>query len=57
MVAMYHPELPDQEIEVVDPRGVAIHRQSGWRTVDELPKSDKSKNTPAARDTAKTEEK
>lgn len=56
MVAMYHPELPDQEIEVVDPRGVAIHRQSGWRTVDELSKSDKPKNTPA-RDTAKTEEK
>ena len=34
---MTHPDLPGQPIDVVDPRGVPIHRQSGWRTDDEYP--------------------
>jgi hypothetical protein len=42
---MYHPDLPNAEIDVVDPRGVAIHRQSGWRTEDEMPKG--AKKVPA----------
>lgn len=36
-VIMSHPDLPGVEYEVIDPRGVAIHRQSGWRTANENP--------------------
>lgn len=43
-IKMYHPDLPDAEIDVVDPRGVAIWRQSGWRTEDEMPKNGKAKS-------------
>lgn len=41
-IKMYHPDLPGVEYEVIDPRGVAIHRQSGWRTEDEMPKDAKT---------------
>lgn len=37
---MYHPELPDAEIDVVLPAGVDLHRLSGWRTADETPNSE-----------------
>lgn len=43
---MYHPELPDAEIDVVDPRAIPIHRQSGWRTEDEMPKGAKKTAVP-----------
>jgi hypothetical protein len=33
---MYHPELPDAEIDVVLPAGVDLHRLPGWRTADEM---------------------
>jgi hypothetical protein len=53
-IKMYHPELPDAEIDVVLPAGAAILRQSGWRTADEMPKDSKPKSASA---TTKTEEK
>lgn len=52
---MYHPDLPDAEIDVVNPRGIAIHRQSGWQTAEENPKLAK-KNAPAPRSDAETKE-
>jgi ribosomal protein S12 len=45
---MYHPDLPGVEYEVIDPRGVAVHRQSGWRTEDEMPKGAVKKAADAA---------
>lgn len=52
-IKMTHPDLPGQEILVVNPAGVAVHRQSGWRTEDEDPKS-KSANASASTASAKT---
>ena len=52
---MTHPDLPGVEIEVINPAGVPIHRQSGWQTADENPKS-KSANASASTASAKTAE-
>jgi hypothetical protein len=49
-IKMTHPDLPGQEITVVNPAGVPIHRQAGWRTEDETPKT-------AGKPAAKSEEK
>jgi hypothetical protein len=55
-IKMTHPDLPGQEIWVVNPAGVPIHRQSGWRTEDENPQG-KPANASATAASAKTEEK
>jgi hypothetical protein len=34
---MYHSDLLDAEINVVNAGGVAIHRKRGWYTADEQP--------------------
>lgn len=57
MTKMTHPDLPGAEIEVVNPAGIPIYRQSGWQTEDENPKN-KSANASASTASAKaTEEK
>jgi hypothetical protein len=43
-IKMYHPDLPGVEYEVVLPAGVDLHRLSGWRTADEMPKNSKPKS-------------
>lgn len=56
MTKMTHPDLPGAEIEVVNPAGIPIYRQSGWQTEDENPKN-KSANASASAASAKAEEK
>jgi hypothetical protein len=53
MPKMTHPDLPGDEIDVAE-SAVPIHRQSGWETADENPKS---KTANASASAAKTEEK
>lgn len=36
MIQMVHPELPGAVINVIDPRGAAVHRKSGWRATDDI---------------------
>lgn len=55
-VRMTHPDLPGREIWVVNPAGVPIHRQSGWRTEEDNPQG-KSANASATAASAKAEEK
>lgn len=53
LIKMYHPELPGQIIDVLDPRSVPIRRQSGWRTLDELPDKDQKEIRDAEEQAAK----